>query len=124
MADMTAKEIMIKCCEMKFYDIRKRSEIDLWTENDRNDLQSWPPDLIHNILIKMAPTNCPWCMRFKGDCESCSYGKRHGICKNIHSDYRNVEIERKQNNLPYLSQNALSAIRTLLKEYKQCQLQS
>ena len=30
----------------------------------------------------------PWCIFFNSDCESCTYGERHGICDNPDSDYK------------------------------------
>jgi len=117
---MTAKETLIRICEIKFSDIRKRSNIDLWTEDDRTDLLSWPEELAHGVLTRMAVTNCPWCIRFEGKCEECSYGKRHGICRHARSDFRQAETERKVQHLPYLSEDALIDIGRLLKGYKSC----
>ncbi|MBU0994123.1 MAG: hypothetical protein KJ737_16655 [Proteobacteria bacterium] len=118
---MNATETLIRICDVKFTDIRKRSDIDLWTEEDKTDLSSWPEETIHRVLLKMGPTNCPYCIRHNGDCKDCSYGKRHGICKHARSEYRKAETERRQNHMPYLSAEALIEIGQMLKEYKKCQ---
>ena len=31
--------------------------------------------------------SCPFCTKFTGDCDDCSYGKRHGICSDHTSDF-------------------------------------
>ncbi|MBU0995960.1 MAG: hypothetical protein KJ737_25990 [Proteobacteria bacterium] len=117
---MTPIDILIKICDVKFADIGKRSDVVLWTDQDREDLQSWDMNTTKRVLTRMAVTNCPWCIRFEGKCEGCSYGKHHGICRHARSDFRQAETDRKKKHLPYLSEDALIDIGRLLKGYKEC----
>lgn len=37
--------------------------------------------------INFTSSCCPFCIKFPGDCDNCSYGKRHGVCSNDYSDF-------------------------------------
>lgn len=75
-----------------------------FTDEDEQDIKSWERDrikLIWNKITRLESSDrfytddCPFCIyqNSKGrTCSSCSYGKRHGICNNTDSDWKNEVV--------------------------------
>ena len=66
--------------------------------DDRNELLSWPDEIAEDIVTGIfgalhesyfSDENiCPWCIRYRDDCDLCMYGTRHGKCDTQNSDYQ------------------------------------
>ena len=43
--------------------------------------------ILRQVEIDFNSSCCPFCIKFYGFCDNCSYGKRHGICSDHTSDF-------------------------------------
>lgn len=43
--------------------------------------------ILHQSEIDFTSSCCPFCIKFAGRCDDCSYGKRHGVCSDDDSDF-------------------------------------
>ena len=107
---MTNKEKLIRLVEIKNSIIHRVSKITYINEKDIKDIRSWPEDdcikiynniieYVSNPLNKLGHLNsntCPWCIYYhfinnsRDRCNACGYGKRHGICDEPYSKYKEL----------------------------------
>lgn len=93
---MTAKEKLIKVQEIKAEAIKIDCRLDCYfNEEDKKDLESWSNKQCEEVLKSIRESinkgcvyvidYCPWCIINFSNCDTCSYGKNHGIC-NVDED--------------------------------------
>ena len=55
-----------------------------WSDEECNKVAG---KILSRKEINFTSSCCPFCIKFSGDCDDCSYGKRHGICRDHTSDF-------------------------------------
>ena len=73
-----------------------------FTEEDEEELKEWPPEEVDDVwtfLDEVITTEwpadstvCPWCISMGAVCRGCGYGKRHGPCGSLTSEYYSFQI--------------------------------
>lgn len=112
---MISNKKLIKICKLKQNMIKEYSGIDIYNENDYNEIKSWSEFKCNYILNNMKEyleekticsdrDICPWCILYLDDCVKedekdlkCKYGKRHGQCKSRSSDYYKIHLGLSKN---------------------------
>lgn len=96
---LTPQEKLIRFMELK----RDCTIPEYFTKEDADDIRGWGPHLSQDIWIDICEYvspdkplflggTCPFCVKSELTggviCEDCGYGKRHGICDDSDSDFR------------------------------------
>lgn len=79
-----------------YFDTEDEREILLWHEHDARRIWENMKISFPNVNISYMGHICPFCrysseILFTTGCDSCPFGKNHGICDDENSDYRKIE---------------------------------
>lgn len=102
------KELLIDYLKKKDKLILDLTSIPLVFHEDLQEIEnSWSEGTCESTLDAMSIFNgdagiCPWCCVY--ECWNCNYGRRHGICTMVGSNYRNiVNWLKNEYNIPNIS---------------------
>lgn len=103
-------DIIVEFCKYKSIKIKKETGYTYMNRHDYDEIRRWPLRAANEVLksLKMSLINsvkvlsceaCPFCVLyghpFLETCNKCLYGKRHGICRTMDSDFKHI-IEKVQ----------------------------
>jgi hypothetical protein len=96
---MSFKKILKDFIIKKDTYITQITGMDSLNQEDMKEISSWSEDISEEILKNMS-TECnakinPWCVKRmleKYPCTECSYGIRHGICKDSNSTHSKIVL--------------------------------
>ena len=110
---MTAKEKIIKFMRMKAERIKELVGVDFYFEDeDEKEILNWDDEVARKVWEEIKSNieharvcglpghTCPFCVYYAfqcfdktdvGRCDECGYGKRHGICFLVDSDYHKIK---------------------------------
>ena len=107
---MTYKEKIVKFLEIKNRIIYSTSNVRYINEEDIEDIKHWSEEdckKTYKYMIEVVnnddafefypnSTTCPWCIYYHfinnnyDKCNECGYGRRHGICDEPYSKYKEL----------------------------------
>ena len=124
---MKSKEKLLLFLEKKNEVVERRTglvHINYISFKDLEEIKNWKVQecvkIYNEIVAAVKKSNigktilydvatCPWCLKYQEDfrtannanCKNCNYGKRHGICSDIPSDYKTITREKGFQNSKY-----------------------